>query len=71
MADFDSSFVSDYLNERFGICTRPGLHCAPLIYKRLGTLDRGAVRVSLSCDNTFEDIKMLETALKSLVANKF
>ena len=71
VADFDSSFVSDYLNERFGICTRPGLHCAPLIHKRLGTLDRGAVRVSLSCDNTFEDIKMLETALKSLVANKF
>ncbi len=71
VADFDSSFVSDYLNEKFGICTRPGLHCAPLAHKHLGTLDRGAVRVSISCDNTFEDIKTLETALKSLVANKF
>ena len=71
VADFDSSFVSDYLNEQYGICTRSGLHCAPLVHKHLNTQDRGAVRVSISCDNTFEDIKTLETALKSLVANRF
>ena len=35
VGNFDSSFVSDYLNEYFNICTRSGLHCAPLIHKRL------------------------------------
>lgn len=62
----DSSFISDYLNEKFGICTRSGLHCAPLVHKHFSTQNRGMVRVSLSCDNTFEDIKKLEIALKSL-----
>ena len=65
--DYDSSFVSDYLNEKFGICTRSGLHCAPLVHKHLNTLDRGAVRVSLTCDNSVRDIKQLEIALKQLV----
>jgi len=65
--DFDSSAVSDYLNEKFGICTRSGLHCAPLVHEYLGTIDRGAVRVSLSCDNSIDDIKYLEVALKQLV----
>ena len=67
---FDSSFVSDYLNEQFGICTRSGLHCAPLIHKYLGTSDMGAVRVSINCDNTEQDIKMLEKALKKLYSMK-
>jgi len=66
VGDYDSSFVSDYLNERFGICTRAGLHCAPLVHKHLGTQDIGAVRVSISSDNTLDDIKILEIALKGL-----
>jgi len=56
VANFDSSFVSDYLNEKFNICTRSGLHCAPLVHKKLKTQDKGAVRVSISSDNTFDDI---------------
>ena len=66
VADLDSSYVSDYLNEKFGICTRSGLHCAPLVHKHFNTQDRGMVRVSLSSDNTLDDIKKLEMALKSL-----
>jgi len=63
---YDSSFVSDYLNEQFNICTRSGLHCAPLVHKHLGTLDCGAVRVSISCENTQDDIDKLIFALKKL-----
>ena len=66
VGDLDSSYVSDYLNERFGISTRSGLHCAPLVHKHFGTQNRGMVRASLSSDNTLEDIKKLEIALKSL-----
>ena len=64
--DYDSGFVSDYLSQKFGICTRSGLHCAPLVHKHFGTLDRGMVRVSLSCDNTIDDINVLRKALVSL-----
>lgn len=64
--DYDSSFVSDYLNEKFNICTRAGLHCAPLVHKFNSTEQRGAVRVSISSDNTLDDINILEKALKSL-----
>ena len=64
--DYDSSYVSDYLNEKFNICTRSGLHCAPLVHKHNNTHGKGAVRVSISVDNTIDDIKALERALKSL-----
>lgn len=66
VGELDSSYVSDYLNEKFGICTRSGLHCAPLVHKHFGTQDRGMVRVSFSSDNNLEDIKKLERALKTL-----
>lgn len=64
--DYDSGFVSDYLDQNFGICTRAGLHCAPLVHKHFNTLDKGMVRVSLSSDNTIEEINMLKKALISL-----
>ena len=64
--DYDSGFVSDYLGQKFGICTRSGLHCAPLVHKHFGTLDRGMVRVSISSDNTIEEINVLKRALLSL-----
>lgn len=66
VGDLDSSFVSDYLNDRFGICTRSGLHCAPLVHRHFNTQDRGMVRVSLSHNNSVEEIEVLENALKSL-----
>lgn len=53
----DSSKVAHILDSRFDIGVRPGLHCAPLAHKRLGTLDTGAVRVSVSYFNTKEEIK--------------
>lgn len=64
--DYDSSFVSDYLSQKFGICTRAGLHCAPLVHKHFNTLDKGMVRVSLSCDNSIGEIDILKKALMSL-----
>lgn len=67
VGDLDSSYVSDVLNEKFGICTRAGLHCAPLVHKHFNTQDRGMVRVSLSSDNSLDDIKNLEHSLKLLI----
>lgn len=50
--------VSGHLSSK-GICVRGGYHCSPLAHKTLGTLDTGAVRVSLSHNNTKEEIDAL------------
>ena len=64
--DIDSSEVATLLNEKYGICVRGGFHCAPLKHKALGTLNQGAVRVSLSYFNTFSDVQKLIFALKNI-----
>ena len=64
--DYDSGEVSDALFEQYGIATRPGAHCAPLMHKALGTVKQGAVRFSFSHYNTKEEIKMAVSALREL-----
>jgi len=64
--DYDSGEVSDALSERYGIATRPGAHCAPLMHKALGTVEQGAVRFSFSYDNTKEEIEIAVAALREL-----
>ncbi len=65
--DVDSTEVANYLNEKWGICVRSGYHCAPLKHKSLGTLDQGAVRVSLSFFNTYQEIEKLVMAIKTFL----
>ena len=64
--NYDSGEVSDALSENYGIATRPGAHCAPLMHKALGTVDQGAVRFSFSHFNTIEEINIAVSALKEL-----
>ncbi len=66
MQGIDSSELANILNDKYDICVRSGLHCAPLVHKKLGTLKRGAVRVSIDFNNTMEEIDYLITALKSI-----
>ncbi len=49
--------------DRHGICVRAGLHCAPSAHRKLGTIDSGTVRVSLSYLNSKRDIDALYKAL--------
>ena len=63
VAEEDSGKVSGYLAERFGICTRSGGHCAPLMHRALGTEIQGAVRFSFSHFNTEGDIQKALAAL--------
>lgn len=56
------------LEDTFGIVTRTGLHCAPLIHKELGTYPHGAVRVSPSYFTTENEIDRFLYALKEMVA---
>ena len=64
--DYDSGEVSDALSEQYGIATRPGAHCAPLMHKALGTVEQGAVRFSFSHYNTKEEINIAVAALREL-----
>ena len=64
--DYDSTQVSDALFSEFGIATRPGAHCAPLMHDALGTGDRGAVRFSFSHDNTMKEINTAISALQEI-----
>ncbi len=66
--DYDSSEVSDALYMNYGISTRPGAHCAPLLHQALGTVDQGAVRFSFSHYNTKEHIEQAVAALRELAA---
>ncbi len=64
--DYDSGEVSDALSEEYGIATRPGAHCAPLMHEALGTVEQGAVRFSFSHYNTIEQINTAVSALREL-----
>ena len=64
--DYDSGEVSDALSEQYGIATRPGAHCAPLMHEALGTVRQGAVRFSFSHYNTKEEIQIAVSALREL-----
>ena len=64
--DYDSGEVSDALYAEYGIATRPGAHCAPLMHKALGSVEQGAVRFSFSHYNTMEEVKIAVSALQEL-----
>ena len=52
--------------DKYGICTRSGLHCAPVAHNTIGTLNIGTVRISFSYLNRMSDIDRLYKALKSV-----
>ena len=65
LGEEDSGAVSDYLAEEYGVYTRAGGHCAPLMHQALGTDKQGAVRFSFSSFNTAEQAEMAADALRS------
>jgi len=68
IGNLSSSFVSSELDKK-GICARGGLHCAPSVHKKLGTLTRGAVRLSFSYLNDIREIDFLYSAIKDIYIN--
>lgn len=62
----DSSEISNILDEEFDIATRPGLHCAPLAHKTIGTFEQGVVRFSFGYSNTIEEIDHAIESIKKI-----
>ena len=54
------------LDSSFGIAVRPGLHCAPLAHRTLGTHPRGTVRFSPGCFTTEGEVDAALAALREL-----
>lgn len=61
-----SETIAGELSERYGICVRGGLHCAPLIHRALGDFPDGLVRASFSPEQGKKEAKALLSALKEI-----
>lgn len=58
--------VAYELDERYGIMTRVGLHCAPSAHKTLGTYPIGTIRFSFGFWNTLEEVEFAVHALQEM-----
>jgi selenocysteine lyase/cysteine desulfurase len=54
------------LDEKFGVMSRSGLHCAPSAHKTIGTYPAGTVRFSFSYFNTEEQIILSIEAIRKI-----
>lgn len=62
----DCSEVAYMLDQTYNIAVRAGYHCTPLTHESIGTLDHGAVRISVSCFTTSDEIDQCVRALKEI-----
>ena len=69
IAEVDSGAVADALLMEYGIQTRSGGHCAPLMHEALGTVQQGAVRFSFNWFNTEAEVDAAVAAVAELAAS--
>ncbi|MBZ2175684.1 aminotransferase class V-fold PLP-dependent enzyme [Schnuerera sp. xch1] len=62
----DSSEISYILDSKYDIEVRPGLHCAPMAHKTIGTFEQGVVRFSFGPFNTHKEIEFAVKAIKEI-----
>lgn len=58
------------LEERYGILTRPGVHCAPMAHQAIGTHPDGTTRLSFGAFTTEDDAAYAAGALAELAATE-
>ncbi len=63
--------VSGILSDEYDVCVRGGLHCAPLMHRFLGTLERGIVRASFGIDNTYAEVEFFLNAIREIAGKKY
>ena len=64
----ESSEVGNILDTKYHICSRPGLHCAPLVHEQIGTIPNGTVRLSMGPFNTKTEINVVIQAVAEIAA---
>lgn len=66
LSDVDSALLADILAQDYGIATRSGAHCAPLMHRALQTSHQGAVRFSFAYFNTLDEVNRAIKALEEI-----
>ncbi len=64
--DRDLGKLSYILDDKYGIMTRSGLHCAPFAHKTIGSFPEGTLRFSIGYFNTENEINYSLEILKEL-----
>jgi selenocysteine lyase/cysteine desulfurase len=54
------------LEEDFGLCTRAGVHCAPLAHKTIGAYPAGACRLSFGAFTTEDHVRRAAAAIAEI-----
>ncbi len=67
--DFTPETFSRML-DRENICTRAGLHCAPLAHETFGTQENGSIRVSVAATTTEEEVEYFLRTVYALLKQK-
>ena len=66
----DNADAAFLLEDRYGIMTRCGLHCAPAAHRSLGTFPQGTVRFAPGYATTPEDIAAALAAVEEIAGEK-
>lgn len=66
----DSSEAAHRLDRDYEIAVRAGYHCTPLAHYCAGTTASGAVRASVGCFTTQDEVQALIRAVEGLTSNK-
>ncbi len=64
----DNADAAYLLEDRYGIMTRCGLHCAPTAHKTLGTFPQGTVRFAPGHATTMEEVEAAIAAVTEILA---
>ena len=69
IAGMHSEDVAAKLSDK-GFALRGGLHCAPFAHRKMGTLERGAARISIGIFNTTEQAMALCNEIKRIAVGR-
>ncbi len=64
----DVGEIAAVLDEKYGIATRAGLHCAPLAAARFGILDKGSIRFSPGVFTTPREMTYAARAMREILS---
>lgn len=67
IADRSSNQIAFQLENQYNIELRAGLHCAPLLHKKMGTVEQGMLRLSPGYFNDKKEIAEFLNILESLI----
>ena len=67
LSGMDNGELSFILEQKYGIMTRSGLHCAPLAHKTIGTFPQGTIRISFGFQSKLWEVEKIVSALRDIV----